>query len=81
MKYLSPNLKTYLEKATEYPCPLRLGDLDSSLASPETFVSETGGFQNTQMGSLHGSSILPTFYWSRSPWETEFTHQMVSNEE
>lgn len=33
------------------------------------------------MGSLHGSSILPTFYQSRSPQEMKFTHQMVSNEE
>lgn len=45
-------MKSYWKKAAQYPCLLRWGILESNPTSPETFVSETEGFRNPQMGSL-----------------------------
>lgn len=76
MGCLSP--KTYLQKATE-SLEVRRPGIKSRFSGDLGLRS--CGFLEPQMGSLHGSSTLPTFYRSRSPQEMKFTHRMVSHEE
>lgn len=58
---LAPNLKSDLEKVAEYSCLLRWGNLELNPASPETFVSETGGFRNHQIDGQASWSAIPPF--------------------